>query len=252
MKPDRQRRVGDTVAIPGDYQHRALTEGPAVQRFWHLAKQLAIARLLPPARGDHVLDIGCGSGVISDFLARAGADVLAVDGSGEAIAFARERFGAPNLEFRQGLVDESFTVERPVDKVYCLELIEHIYRPQARALLDHARAVMRPGARIFLTTPNYRSAWPVIEWAMDRARLAPELGGAQHVEHYHPAKLRALCEESGFAVETMATKCGAAPWVAPLSWKLAERLQQAELGSRLPLGSVLVVVARAGERGGSR
>jgi len=245
MTDEGKRRTGDSVAIDGGYQHRALTEGPAVQRFWHFAKKMAISRLLPPVPGDFALDIGCGSGVISGHLAQAGADVLAVDGNSDAIAFAEGQYGSPSTEFRLGLVDEDFHVDRPVDKVYCLELIEHIHYPQARLLLDHARSVMRPGGQIFLTTPNYRSAWPVIEWFMDRTGAAPELGGAQHVEFYHAAKLRNLLVESGFEVQRLTTKCGVAPWVAPLNWKLAERLQDSELSSRSRFGSILVCVARA-------
>lgn len=243
MNRNSGRRTGDEVAIEGGYQHRALTAGPPVQRFWHLAKQIAIARLLPPTPGDFVLDIGCGSGVISDYLARAGANVLAVDGSADAIAFARRQYGSPQIEFRLGLVDEHFKVDRPVDKIYCLELIEHIHYPQARTLLDHARAVLRPGGQIFLTTPNYRSAWPAIEWLMDQTGTAPKLAGAQHVEFYHAARLRRLLVESGFEVRSLTTKCGLAPWVAPLNRGLATRLQEAELASRWRLGSILVCVA---------
>jgi 2-polyprenyl-3-methyl-5-hydroxy-6-metoxy-1,4-benzoquinol methylase len=244
MNHSSNRRIGDAVSIEGGYQHRALTAGHPVQRFWHFAKQLAITRLMPPAPGDFVLDIGCGSGVISDHLARAGATVLAVDGNADAIAFARHQYGSPQIEFRLGLIDEHFHLDRPVDKIYCLELIEHIHYPQARTLLDHARAVLRPGGRIFLTTPNYHSAWPAIEWLMDRTGATPKLAGAQHVEFYNVAKLRRLLVESGFEVQRLTTKCGLAPWVAPLSWGLATRLQEAELRSRWTFGSVLVCVAR--------
>ncbi len=244
MSETRERRTGDTVTIDGGYQYRALTSGNAVQRFWHAAKQQAILTLLPPAPGDSALDIGCGSGVISDLLARGGADVLAVDGSPDAIAFARRQFPSPRIEFRQGLVDEHFQVDRPVTSAYCLELVEHIHLPQVRALLGHLKAVMAPGGRLFLTTPNYHSAWPMIEWVMDRTGAAPELAGSQHVEHFHPAKLRRVLTDAGFVVDTLTTMCGGPPWVAPLSWRLAERWQVAELRSRWHLGSILVAVAR--------
>ena len=238
------RRTGDEVAIDGGYQHRALHEGPVVQRFWHQAKQMAIAKLLPPVPDDYVLDIGCGSGVISHHLASAGAQVLAIDGNQHAIAFAERQYGSPDIEFRRGLVDEDFSVDRALDKAYCLELIEHIYYDQARTLLGHVHAALRPGGRIFLTTPNYRSAWPIIEWIMDRVGTAPKLADDQHVEFYHAGKLRRLVNDSGFELESLATKCGLAPWVAPLSWRLATRLQNTELSSSLLLGSILIAVAK--------
>lgn len=59
------RRTGDTIAIDGGYQYRALTEGYRVQRFWHYSKTLAIQEFLPPQSTDRIIDVGCGSGVIT-------------------------------------------------------------------------------------------------------------------------------------------------------------------------------------------
>jgi len=245
MMENAHRRTGDTVAIDGAYQHHALHHGPAVQRFWHHSKLMAISRLLPPGEGDLVLDIGSGSGVISNHLAASGASVLAIDGNESAIAFARKQYPSERIEFRLGLVDEYFQAERPLDKAYCLELIEHIHYPQGLQLLGHIRDALRPGGALFLTTPNYRSAWPVIEWVMDHSGRAPQLAGDQHVEFFNPGKLGEIMIEAGFEVQYLGTKCGLAPWVAPLSWGLAEKLQIRELKSRSRLGSVLVCVGKA-------
>jgi 2-polyprenyl-3-methyl-5-hydroxy-6-metoxy-1,4-benzoquinol methylase len=238
------RRTGDTVLVEGDYQYEALHSGNAVQRFWHENKRLTIERLLPPAPGELVLDVGCGSGVVADFLAERGAEVVGIDGNERAIAFARGRFDRPNLTFRLGLVDERFRSDRPVDKIYCLELIEHIYRDQGRTMLSHFLRILRPGGAVFLTTPNYRSLWPVIERLMDALRLAPPLADHQHVEHYHPAKLRALAADAGFVVETLRTTCFAAPWLAPLSHALALRVDRLETGLDLVPGSIVACVLR--------
>ena len=43
-----ERRLGDSVPIPGDYQFRALHEGPAVQRFWHDTKLWLVREYLQP------------------------------------------------------------------------------------------------------------------------------------------------------------------------------------------------------------
>jgi 2-polyprenyl-3-methyl-5-hydroxy-6-metoxy-1,4-benzoquinol methylase len=228
--------------IDGDYQYKALTQGPAVQRFWHHAKHLCVRDFLPPAAGEEVIDVGCGSGTVSSFLGSYGANVLGVDGSSRAIEFASRTYAAPNVRFQQALVDEAFGTGTPIDKIYCMEVIEHIYMAQARAMLRTFFQLLRPGGRVLLTTPNYRSAWPFIEWSMDRLNLSPKMRGEQHVEFYHPRKLQRVCEQAGFEVERMRTCCFVAPWLAPLSWRLAEKVHGLESNLPFAPGSILLCV----------
>jgi 2-polyprenyl-3-methyl-5-hydroxy-6-metoxy-1,4-benzoquinol methylase len=234
------------IGIDGSYQHRALREGNAIQRFWHYGKQLTIDRYLPPKPGERVLDVGCGSGVISDFLASRGAHVTGIDGDEASIAFARRTFSRENLSFEVGLVDKEFPAQGQINTIYCLEVIEHLYRAQGEALLHAFHSCLAPGGRLYLTTPNYRSAWPVIERLMDTFKLAPQMAGHQHVTRFSPKSLAKTCEAAGFAVEALETTSLLAPWVAPLSWGLALKVNALETGARFDLGSILVCVARKG------
>ena len=240
------RRVGDAISIPGDYQHRAARSSNPVQRFWHAAKKLVVDEMLPAAPGELVIDAGCGSGVIADYLASSGAEVMGVDANPEAIGFATAEFARPNLRFVLGLVDDAMTLGRPVDKFYSLEVIEHIYRPQGVAMLRNFHRLLRPGGRALITTPNYRSAWPVLEWTLDTLRLAPKMAGEQHVEHYHRRKLRDVAREAGLDVETIRTICFVSPWLAPMSWRAATAAAKRELRIPLPLGCILVAVLSKG------
>ncbi len=236
------RRTGDAISIPGDYQLRAARSANPVQRFWHAAKKIVIDEMLPPAAGDFVIDAGCGSGVIADYLASSGAEVIGIDANAEAIGFATAELARPNLRFLRGLVDDEITLERPVDKFYSLEVIEHIYRPQGVAMLRSFHRLLRAGGRALITTPNYRSYWPLLEWTLDTFRLAPKMAEEQHVEHYHRRRLRAAAEEAGFAVDAIRTVCLLSPWLAPVSWKLAVSTARRELRSRFALGCILVAV----------
>lgn len=110
---EKQKRTGDTIKIPGDYQYKALTTGNPVQRFWHESKQRIISQLMPPEPTDFILDVGCGSGVIANFLGQSGAKVWGIDGNKDALNFARETFKAPNLEYHLGLVDDLFECGAP-------------------------------------------------------------------------------------------------------------------------------------------
>jgi 2-polyprenyl-3-methyl-5-hydroxy-6-metoxy-1,4-benzoquinol methylase len=236
------RKDGDAVPIPGDYQYRALTEGFAVQRFWHHAKMLAVEHYLPPEENDFCLDAGCGSGVLTSFLGERAKAVLGIDCNPAAVEFATRQYANARVSFRQGLVDKKLAVEQAVDKIYCLEVIEHVYPEQAGEMLDVFHRVLRSGGSAFLTTPNARSFWPLIEWTLDRMGLVPHLAADQHVEKYHARKLAALCEAHGFEVRRMGAICLAAPWLAAMSWRWAEKCFAWEARHpRLP-GSVLVAV----------
>jgi 2-polyprenyl-3-methyl-5-hydroxy-6-metoxy-1,4-benzoquinol methylase len=248
MKTFSNRKTRDTIQIPGNYQYQALTEGNSVQRFWHLNKQICIDRFLPPNPSENILDVGCGSGVVSAFLAKNGANVVGIDGNSDAVTFARQQFHAPNLSFECRLVDEDFEVEKPLDKIYCLELIEHIYQHQARKMLQQFYNLLSNDGCVFISTPNYRSPWPAIEWIMDTLKVAPQLENEQHVEFYNQKKLGRLCEDVGFTIKGLVTTCFAAPWIAPLNWELAQKINVLETNCRLIPGCIIICILQKKSR----
>jgi SAM-dependent methyltransferase len=232
-------RTGDTIDIDGGYQHRALTEGFVVQRFWHSLKTVTIERVAPPEPGTTVLDLGCGSGVVADWLAQRAGAVDAVDANSRAIDYARRTFVRENLAFHLATADALPFPEGRFDRIYVLEFIEHLYASQLAALFARVRTLLAPRGTVFLTTPNYRSPWPLLEGAMDRLGLAPHMEGEQHVSRPTPRLLRSLAAASGFSVERQGRFAGAAPFVAAVSWRLAEALDRAEHRLGSPLGSLL-------------
>jgi len=240
---DKQKRTGDTIKIPGDYQYKALTTGNPVQRFWHESKQRIITQLLPPQPNDFILDVGCGSGVITNYLGKSGAKVLGIDGNKDAINFARDTFKAPNLEYRQGLVDDLFECDDPPDKIYCMEVIEHIHFEQGEEMLTNFRKLLKPGGKVFLTTPNYNSHWPLIEWALDKFTDAARMDEAQHVAYYTRKRLAGVIEAAGLELISLTSMSFAAPWLSPLSHSLAVGIEGLEMHTPFLPGAILVAVA---------
>lgn len=241
---DTPRRTGDSIAIEGGYQHRARREGFIVQRFWHAEKERVIRKYAAPLPGERVIDVGCGSGWISDFLASFGAQTTGIDANLSAIEYARAEFARPNLEFRHGLVEDLDFPAGSVDRVYCLEVIEHLFAEQVRALLADFHRLARPGATLFVTTPNYRGTWPLIEKTMDRLRLAPPLAEHQHVTRFHAGRLRAILREAGWDVERLTTFSTFAPFASVLGWPIAAFVARGEDRLALPFGNILLALAR--------
>ena len=231
-----RRRQGDAIAIAGDYQARALQSPRAAQRFWHAARLRLIDRVAPARSGARIADAGCGSGIVAAHLARTAGAVVGFDSNPAAIAYAQQAYRAAQLQFILGpferLVDEG-----PFDQIYCLEVLEHLFAEQAIETLRLFRRAARPGAELFVTTPNGRSLWPAIEWSLDRLALVPTLAEAQHLTIFNRATLRRAFEAAGWRVEEIGAFNGVAPFVAPLSEGFARALENVEFRGRrkLPL-----------------
>ncbi len=123
-----------------------------------------IRRYLVPERdlaGRRVLEIGCGLGGLSCWLARHPSrprEILAADFSPVAVARAQE-FAAGqqigNITWLVADIQDLSSLDTEFDTVFSCETIEHVPDPP-RAVRQLAR-VLKPGGRLFLTTPNYLS-----------------------------------------------------------------------------------------------
>jgi 2-polyprenyl-3-methyl-5-hydroxy-6-metoxy-1,4-benzoquinol methylase len=168
--------------------------------------------------GKRVLEVGCGIGTDSINFARAGADLTAVELSGESLSIAAQRAEvmgvADRIRFVQANAEEltSALEKEPFDLVYSFGVIHHTPHPE-RALAE-MRALTAPGGTLKLMVYHRRS-WKVfwIVAANGRGRFwnADELI-AKHSEAetgcpvtfaYTRGQARELVEHSGFRVQDL-------------------------------------------------
>lgn len=108
---------------------------------------------LPWCRGRTVLDAACGVGYGSAHLAEGGAEhVLGVDRSEDAIAYARERYAGPDVEFAVADLLELDLPDASFDTVCSFETVEHL--PEPERFLAHAARVLRPDGTLVVSTPR--------------------------------------------------------------------------------------------------
>ncbi|MEQ9314919.1 MAG: bifunctional 2-polyprenyl-6-hydroxyphenol methylase/3-demethylubiquinol 3-O-methyltransferase UbiG [Henriciella sp.] len=108
-----------------------------------------------PLKGLRLLDIGCGGGLVSEPMARLGADVTGVDASEANIktAMTHAEESGVSVDYRagtaEGLLDAG---EAPFDVVLNLEVVEHVADPPH--FLKDTAALVKPGGLMICATLN--------------------------------------------------------------------------------------------------
>lgn len=106
-------------------------------------------------RGAKVADIGCGGGLLSEALARAGAQVTAIDLGEKLIQIAKLHLFESNLQVDYRVQSSTELAEAEpasFDVVCCMEMIEHV--PDPLLVIRDMAAMLKPGGQLVLSTLN--------------------------------------------------------------------------------------------------
>jgi len=116
------------------------------------------SRDMRPLKGLRLLDIGCGGGLISEPLARLGAEVTAIDAGEDAIAAARlhAENSALTIDYRHISAEQLALEEERFDCVLTLEVVEHV--ADLPGFLEACAELIRPGGTFFAATLNRTAA----------------------------------------------------------------------------------------------
>jgi SAM-dependent methyltransferase len=148
------------------------------------------------------LDAGCGSGAFTMYAARLGNEALGISFHERENRIARERAALLGIR-RTTFIDRDLReLDRYAeelgrfDQLICMETIEHV-RDDER-LIRNLSALLRPGGRLLLTTPQaaHRPMWG------EDPPSSVEDGG--HLRWgYDPAELKRMFEACGLEVESV-------------------------------------------------
>jgi 2-polyprenyl-6-hydroxyphenyl methylase/3-demethylubiquinone-9 3-methyltransferase len=154
-------------------------------------------------RGANVADVGCGGGLLSEALARAGAKVTGIDLGAKVIDVAKLHLHESGLDvdYRvQSSAELAAAEPAGFDAVCCMELIEHV--PDPAALVNDLAALLKPGGRLFMSTLNrtpaaFGAAIVGAEYVM---RLLPR-GTHHYAQFLKPSELGRLLRHAGLELE---------------------------------------------------
>ena len=154
-------------------------------------------------RAARVLDVGCGAGLLSEALARQGAQVTALDLAPELIEIAKLHLLESGLtvDYRLQSV-EAIAVEMPgvFDAITCMEMLEHV--PDPGSVLQACATLLKPGGKLFVSTLNRTPlAFAVaIVGAEYVAGLLPK-GTHDYKSFIRPAELAGWLRDAGLQLE---------------------------------------------------
>lgn len=157
-----------------------------------------------PLAGKHVLDVGCGGGILTDSMARKGADVLGIDLASKALRVAQLHAleaQTPNVRYREVSV-EALASEQPgsFDVVTCMEMLEHV--PDPASVVRACAELVKPEGWVFFSTihRNAKAFLLAIVGAEYVLNMLPR-GTHEYAKMIRPSELAAHCRSAGLHVQ---------------------------------------------------
>ena len=145
---------------------------------------------------DRVLDIGCGSGLLVDQLAKIGYRASGLDWSEAAIQFAREHYRG---EYLLANVEQGLAIGRNFDCAVASHILEHLENPQE--FLQSVKKILEPDGYLVIAVPN-------LDWWNPKSvyRSVSTIFDPEHVVGYSVKGLRKVLEANGYEVVKMVSK----------------------------------------------
>jgi len=134
--------------------------------WWDLDGEMGTLHVINPIRthfimekltrpNPKILDVGCGGGILSEALAKAGAKVTGIDLSNDSIEAAKHHASQQGLtiDYRYESAEQVAEKEAGTfDAVTCMEMLEHV--PEPLKVIEACAKVLKPGGHIFFSTIN--------------------------------------------------------------------------------------------------
>lgn len=187
--------------------------GEVAHRWWDPNSEFRPLHDINPARvawinahaaikDKHIIDVGCGGGLLSEGMAALGANVTGIDLSEKSLGVARLHLYESGHSINYRLISaEAMAEESPstFDVLTCLEMLEHV--PDPASTVAACARLVKPGGQVFLSTINrnpkaYMLAVVGAEYVLN---LLPR-GTHDYTRFLKPAELSRLCRNAGLEV----------------------------------------------------
>jgi 2-polyprenyl-3-methyl-5-hydroxy-6-metoxy-1,4-benzoquinol methylase len=107
------------------------------------------------AKNKRVLDIACGEGYGSAFLAKTAGQVLGIDSDEATVAHAKSKYlSVPNLSFEVGHCENSLEAYGDFDLILGFEMLEHIDEADQAKFLKNVQRILKQDGLFIVSSPE--------------------------------------------------------------------------------------------------
>lgn len=186
----RNSRLNDLKVVQKEYSKMAL----AYDRKWKFYLErslLVIFERIKINSGEHLLDVGCGTGILLSMLAKAHPNIslAGVDLTKGMLKIARNRL-SKEVELKEGEAEALPFEDTTFDLVISSSMFHYIRRPEVA--LAEAKRVLKVGGKLVITD------WCADYFSVQLLSLFLEIFNAAHFKTYRMREIHSLLVEAGF------------------------------------------------------
>jgi len=199
------------------HAHEIHKFGSQAERWWDPQGEFKTLHEVNPLRlrfiqehadlqGKKVVDVGCGGGILTEGLARLGAEALGIDLSEDLIDIAdlHSLESGVNAQY-QKISAEALAEQQPqnFDHVTCMEMLEHV--PDPGSIINACSKMVKPGGMVFFSTLNRvpKAYLLAILAAEHLLKMVPK-GTHDYKTFIKPSELSQSARDAGLELQSLA------------------------------------------------
>lgn len=204
------------TATENVHHHEIEKFGSQAERWWDPQGEFKTLHDVNPLRirfiqdyaelqGKRVVDVGCGGGILTEGLAKQGADALGIDLSEELLDIAdlHGLESGVNANYKK-ISAEALAEQEPesFDHVTCMEMLEHV--PDPGSIISACSKMVKPGGMVFFSTLNRvpKSYLLAIVAAEHILKMVPK-GTHEYKTFIKPSELSQTARQAGLELQGM-------------------------------------------------
>ncbi|MFW5443920.1 MAG: bifunctional 2-polyprenyl-6-hydroxyphenol methylase/3-demethylubiquinol 3-O-methyltransferase UbiG [Methylococcaceae bacterium] len=204
------------TAAENVHPHEIEKFGSQAERWWDPQGEFKTLHDVNPLRiqfiqdyadlqGKRIVDVGCGGGILTEGLAKKGADALGIDLSEDLIDIADLHGLESGVKASYKKISaEALAEQEPesFDHITCMEMLEHV--PDPGSIIDSCAKMVKPGGMVFFSTLNRvpKAYLLAIVAAEHVLKMVPK-GTHEYKTFIKPSELSQTARQAGLELQGM-------------------------------------------------